>query len=137
MIDSVTLDWADNWFTTSRPKSDEWTNTEPEERQKYLNWSLTLIRTLFVFPNDFDSANETVKVAVCEQALWLLRRTDEYPPALTQGLSQAAAGSLSATFDKSFIAPLVYAEVVNLLKSINVDFVGGNENKIESRPLGL
>jgi hypothetical protein len=92
---------------------------------------------MFVFPDGFDETSETVKVACCEEALWLMRRSDEYPAALTNGLSQASAGSLSATFDKSFVAPLVADRIIQPLTEIGLNYIGGSGNTLLTQPLSL
>ena len=107
----VTLEWATDYFAYFRPKADEWDTANASDRQRYLNWASVLIKSAFVFPSDvaLDRDNR-VRVAVCEQALWLMRRTDQYPEALTKGIVNAAIGGASATFSKDFVAPLICEE---------------------------
>jgi hypothetical protein len=131
----VTLDWAKEWFTVSRPKADEWNNADDSERQKYLNWASSLIRSTFTFPNDFvPENNDRVRMAVCEQSLWLMRRPDAYPEVLTMGLSQASAGPLSATFSKDFIAPLICESTVSLIGELG-ELSGTSSGLAVSKPL--
>jgi hypothetical protein len=71
-----------------------------------------LIKSAFVvFQRDVDiNDDDRIRIAVCEQALYLMRRTDVYPEALTKGIVSASAGTMSATFSKDFVAPLVCEE---------------------------
>jgi len=107
----VSLEWAIDYFTLSRPKADEWDAVDNAERYKYLNWASTLIKSTFVFHANVEVDNDDrIRVAVCEQALYLMRRTDEYPEVLTKGIVSASAGPMSATFSKDFVAPLICEE---------------------------
>jgi hypothetical protein len=107
----VSLNWATDYFEKSRPKADEWEGADDTERGRYLNWASVLIRSAFVFSADVDMENdERIRVAICEQALWLMRRTDQYPDVLTKGIVSAAIGGASATFSKDFVAPLICEE---------------------------
>ncbi|GHT43392.1 hypothetical protein FACS189443_7020 [Planctomycetales bacterium] len=133
----VTMEWADEWFLTSRPQSEEWTAADSATRQQYLNWASSLIRTMFIFPANFDFDNDTVRISTCEQALWLMRRTDAYPELLTMGLSQASAGPLSVTFDKSFVAPLIADLIIPMLGEMGGDYIAGTENVIKCSPVGF
>ena len=74
-------------------------------------WASVLIKSAFKFRADIDVSNDDrIRTAVCVQALWLMHRTDEYPEALTKGVVSASAGSVSATFSKDFVAPLICEE---------------------------
>jgi len=107
----VSLEWATDYFTLSRPKAEEWESADETERMRYLNRASVLIQSAFVFHADVDIADDDrIRVAACEQALWLMRRTDQYPDVLTQGLANAAIGGASATFSKEFVAPLICEE---------------------------
>ena len=104
----VSLEWATDYFSRFRPKADEWDAAHETERQKYLGWASVLIKSAFVFQANVDIDNDDrIRVAVCEQALWLMRRTDQYPDVLTKGIVSAAIGGASATFSKDFVAPLI------------------------------
>ena len=116
----VSLEWANDYFTLSRPKAEEWNNADDTERQRYLNWASVLIKSAFVFQADVDLNNDDrVRIAVCEQALYLMRRTDEYPEALTKGIVSASVGTVSATFSKEFVAPLIGEEAKFALSGIS------------------
>jgi len=107
----VSLEWATDYFAHFRPKADEWESADDLERRRYLNRASVLIRSAFVFQADVDIDNDNrIRVAVCEQALWLMRRTDQYPDVLTKGIVNAAIGGASATFSKDFVAPLICEE---------------------------
>ena len=111
MQEFVTLEWATDYFALSRPKAAEWDIADDTQRRRYLNWASVLIRSAFVFQADVDiNDDDRIRTAVCEQALWLMRRTDEYPDALTKGIVSASAGTVSATFSKDFVAPLICEE---------------------------
>ena len=107
----VSLEWATDYFAYFRPKAEEWDASDDAERRRYLGWASVLIRSAFVFQPDVESENDDrIRVAACEQALWLMRRTDQYPDALTKGIVNAAIGGASATFSKDFTAPLICEE---------------------------
>jgi len=107
----VSLEWATYYFAFFRPKAEEWESAGDAERWRYLNRASVLIQSAFVFSADVDVDNDDrIRVAVCEQALWLMRRTDQYPDVLTKGLVNAAIGGASATFSKEFVAPLICEE---------------------------
>jgi len=107
----VSLEWATDYFAYFRPQADEWDVANDSERRRYLNRASVLIRSAFVFHADVDIDNDNrIRVAACEQALWLMRRTDQYPDVLTKGISNAAIGGASATFSKDFVAPLICEE---------------------------
>jgi len=130
----VSLEWATDYFATSRPKSDEWDAADDAERQRYLNWASVLIRSAFVWRVDITD-NDQVRIAVCEQALWLMWRPDKYPELLTKGLSSASVGNgaVSASFSKEFIAPLICDEAKTVVNGIG-DFIG-KIARITTRPL--
>jgi hypothetical protein len=107
----VSLEWATDYFAYFRPKAVEWESANASERRRYLGWASVLIRSAFVFQADVDIENDhRIRVATCEQALWLMRRTDQYPDTLTKGIVSAAIGGASATFSKDFVAPLICEE---------------------------
>ena len=107
----VPLEWATEYFATSRPKAAEWDVADDTERQRYLGWASALIKSAFVWQPHVDIYDDDrIRVAVCEQALWLMRRADVYPEALTKGIASASAGVMSATFSKDFVAPLICEE---------------------------
>jgi hypothetical protein len=106
----VTLEWATDYFAFFRPKAEEWELADDTERRRYLNWASMLITSAFVFHVDTDN-DDRIRMAICEQALWLMRRTDQYPDALTKGIANASIGGASATFSKDFVAPLICEEV--------------------------
>ena len=131
----VPLEWATEYFATSRPKADEWDVADDTERQRYLGWASVLIKSAFVWQPYVDIYNDDrVRFAVCEQALWLMRRTDIYPEALTKGIANASVGQVSATFSKNFVAPLICEEAKIAVSEIGifVDKMG----RIETMPLG-
>jgi len=109
----VSLEWATEYFATSRPKADEWNDADATERLQYLNWASTLIKSAFIWNTGVViDDDDRIRMAVCEQALWLMRRPDQYPEVLTKGISNASVGggAASATFSKDFVAPLICDE---------------------------
>ena len=107
----VSLEWATDYFAFSRPKAEEWDVADDAERQRYMGWASMLMKSAFVFQADVDiEDDDRIRIAVCEQALWLMRRSDQYPDALTKGIANAAIGGASATFSKDFVAPLICEE---------------------------
>ena len=115
----VSLEWATEYFVTSRPKAEEWDAADDAERQRYIGWASVLVKSAFVFYANVDVDNDDrIRIAVCEQALWLMRRIDEYPEALTKGIASASAGAISATFSKDFVAPLICEEAKLALAEI-------------------
>jgi hypothetical protein len=136
MLPLVTLDWATDYFDNFRPKADEWVDAGDAIRQQYLGWASVLIKSAFVFRADVEiEDNDRVRVATCEQALWLMRRKDVYPEVLTNGIVSASAGAVSATFSKDFIAPLICEEAKLVIGEMG-NFIGSLA-VITTMPLGL
>jgi len=131
----VTLEWAIDYFMNSRPKADEWDAADDTERRRYLGWASVLIKSAFVFRDGIEIDNDDrVRIAVCEQALWLMRRTDLYPETLTQGIVSASVGAMSATFSKDFVAPLICEEAKLVIGEMG-HFIGSMAI-ITTKPLG-
>ena len=133
----VSLEWAKDYFASSRPKADEWDTAGDADRQRYLGWASVLIKSAFVFHDGVDiNKDERVRIATCEQALWLMRRTDQYPEVLTQGIVSAAVGggAASATFSKDFVAPLICEEAKLAVSAVGT-FVR-NLATVKTMPLG-
>jgi len=131
----VSLEWATDYFANSRPKADEWDTANDTERERYLNWASVLIGSAFTWRGDVVVDNDDrIRRATCEQALWLMRRTDQYPDVLTKGIVSASAGSISATFSKDFVAPLICEEAKLAVAEIG-QFVQ-NIGIVKTMPLG-
>jgi len=133
----VSLEWVTEYFATSRPKADEWNTANVTERLQYLNWAGMQIKSAFVWQSGIDVANDDrIRIAICEQALWLMRRPDVYPEVLTKGLASGSVGggAASATFSKEFIAPLICEEAKLAVGEIG-HFIG-NMAMITTTPLG-
>ena len=131
----VSLDWATDYFANSRPQADEWEGAEDTERRRYLNRASVLIKLAFVWQGDVDFENDDrIRIAVCEQALWLMRRTDQYPDVLTKGIASAGIGGASATFSKEFVAPLICEEAKLAVAEIG-QFIHGMAI-VKTMPLG-
>jgi hypothetical protein len=133
----VSLKWATDYFANFRPKADEWMCASVRERRRYLGWASVLIKSAFVFQANVEiDHDDRIRVATCEQALWLMRRTDQYPEVLTQGIVSAAVGSGagSATFSKEFVAPLICEEAKLAIGEAGY-FIKGMA-VIKTKPLG-
>ena len=133
----VSYEWATTYFDTSRPKANEWTSANETERLQYLNWAGMQIKSAFVWQSGVDIANDDrIRIAICEQALWLMRRPDVYPEVLTKGLASGSVGggAASATFSKEMVAPLICEEA-----KLSVGEAGsfiGQMATIKTMPLG-
>lgn len=115
--------WANDYFN-ARLYADAWNNASETDREKSLTQASFLIAGAFEF---YESAysidargaihwNERALAAVCEEALWLLKRDPtHFPELLGAGISQASASSLSATFDRKALAPLICDAAKNLI----------------------
>ena len=117
--------------------AEEWDRADNTQRQRYLNWASVLIRSAFVFEAEVDIDNDDrIRVATCEQSLWLMRRADHYPDVLTKGIVSAGIGSgaASATFSKDFIAPLIGEEALYALG--DAGYLAKNMAFIKTMPLG-
>ncbi|MBQ9873737.1 MAG: hypothetical protein IJM30_04685 [Thermoguttaceae bacterium] len=112
---TVSLDEASALFA-NRLYAEPWFAASEDDRRKALEWASRLISGAFLFSTSAfrtDSSgavvwSERVSIAVCEEALWLLKRDPtEIPELLTLGVASASVASLSATLDRSFVAPLI------------------------------
>ena len=133
----VSLEWATDFFDNSRPKADEWDAADATDRERYLNWASGQIKSAFVFQTNVDIYDDDrIRMAVCEQALWLMRRPDVYPEILTKGIASGSVGggAASATFSKDFVAPLICEEAKVLVTEIG-QFVHGM-GTVKTMPLG-
>ena len=131
----VSLEWATEYFITSRPKSDEWDAADDVERQQYLGWASERIKSAFKFNADVDIYdNDRVRAATCVQALYLMQTPAEYPDVLTKGIVSASAGVVSATFSKDFVAPLICEEAKLLIGELGNTI--GSMAVITTMPLG-
>lgn len=106
----VPVEIADQYFSL-RLRSDAWQTATPEQKTQALTWAGRIIQYAY----SWDKAAFTsvgwalpVQFAVCEQALWVLKRDPtEYPEILTRGIVEGKAQPVSAKFSKDFIVPLV------------------------------
>ena len=131
----VSLEWATDYFANSRPKAGEWDTADDTTRRRYLGWASVLIKSAFVFRDDVDEEdNDCIRSAICEQALWLIRRPDAYPEVLTKGIVSASVGTMSTTFSKEYVAPLICEEAKLVIGKLG-SFIG-NMAIITTMPLG-
>lgn len=115
---AVSVETAEAYFG-NRLYADAWNNASATDKAKALVWADTIIENSFDWNDTAYSATEwamSVQYAVCEQALWLLKvDPSDYPAVLTKGLSSGTAGSVSGTFSKEMVAPLVCRAAVALV----------------------
>lgn len=115
---SVPLEFAENYFS-SRLHSDTWFNASSEDKARSLTWAGRIIQ--YAFSWDVSAYSSIgwalpIQFAVCEQALWCLKRDpSEYPEILTRGISEGKAEPVSAKFSKEFILPLVCLSAKSLI----------------------
>ena len=140
----VSLSDADSYFAT-RLRSDAWDAANDETRIKALAQASFLISGAFVFSDaaysidDEDAVtwHDRVIAAVCEEALWLLSRDPaQLPDALFQGVSSASAGSVSATFDKSFVLPWICPVAKTLIGALGT-LIDDDTSYVRSTPLAI
>lgn len=111
---TVSLADAESYFAL-RLRSDLWNAANEEIKSQALAQASFLISGAFTFYDTAYSIEDDVVVwddritaAICEEALFLLKGDPtELPEALTKGIVSASAGAVSATFDKSFVFPLI------------------------------
>lgn len=139
---TVTLDIADNYFS-SRLYADAWSKAPSEDREKALTQASFIIAGGFSFYQHAYAVDgygkthwhERVEAAVCEEALWLLKRDPtDYPELLTLGIAEAKAADLEAKFDRAFAAPLVCPAAKALIGELAAFF---NDASCRSTPLAL
>lgn len=112
----VSVTDAENYFA-KRLRATTWNAADTTQKSQALTQASFLVSGAFVF---YDSAfsiqddgetvvwDDQIVAAVCEEALWLLSHDpDAIPDALFKGISQASAGSVSATFDRDFVCPWI------------------------------
>ncbi len=139
---NVTLAAATTYFD-GRLYADAWTNAEPSDREKALTQASFLVAGAFSFSANAYAVDaygvttwhERVIAAVCEEALWLLKRDPtNYPELLTLGLAEGSVASLCAKFDRRFLAPLICDAAKNLVGELGSLLEDGS---CRSTPLAL
>ncbi len=120
---SVALEYANEYFS-HRVSAGIWNSATPMTRKNALQQAIRLISAAFVFEREAFQRSENgeiiwrdrVMAAVSEEALWILSKDPtSYPDLLALGISSGTVGPLSATFDKTFIAPLICDASVRLI----------------------
>ena len=105
-----------NEYFADRLYADAWTNATQREREQALAQASYLIDGAFTFRAEarVETSNgafrwrERVVAALCEEALWLLKRDPtQFPQAQALGITRVEVANLSATFDRVQIAPLI------------------------------
>jgi len=142
---NVSLAGAELYFA-SRLYTDAWDNADNSTKSKALNQAAILVSGAFVF-NDgafvvSDESeviwNERIIAGICEEALWLLGKDpNDIPSSLFNGISSASAGSVSATFDKSFVRPWICEQTKILIGDLGTFIADDSEARVESSFLSL
>lgn len=141
---NVSLAVAENYFA-ARLRSDAWDNADVLTKTKALNQAAFLISGAFIFNDaayvvidDTVIWDDRINAAVCEEAIWLLEKDpNEIPASLFNGIVSASAGSVSATFDKSFIIPWICDIVKILIGDLGTFIVDNSEARVETSLLAL
>lgn len=129
---TVSLVDAESYFA-SRLRSDVWNAADGEIKVQALAQASFLISGAFTFSDDARSNingetvwDDRIKGAICEEAIWLLAKDPaDVPSALFNGLSAASAGTVSATFDKSFVCPWICEAAKVLIGDLGI-FLGND-----------
>lgn len=128
---AVDLAFAESYFS-NRLHADAWGAASETDKAKALSWAASIIQNAFIW-QEGEAYSETewavpVLYAVCEEAFWLLKiDPTDYPAVLTKGLISGNAGSVSGTFSKEMVAPLVCKAAISLigiLGTLNDDEAG-------------
>lgn len=134
---TVSLVDAESYFA-SRLRSETWNAADESLKTKALTQASFLVSSAFVF---YDGAyeeisggeivwDERVGAAICEEAAWLLDHDPaSIPEALFNGISSASAGSVSATFDKSFVCPWICEQTKILVGDLGT-FIGADSDSL-------
>ena len=127
---TVSPEYAESYFA-NRLHADAWISASETDKGKALSWSAAVIQNACVWNEGAwteEGWHEAVRYAVCEEALWLLKvDPTEYPAILTKGLVSGNVGSVSGTFSRDMVAPLVCAAaraLIGELGTFNDDGLG-------------
>ncbi len=130
---TVSIDEADNYFS-SVLHSEDW-NVTREQKEQALTYASVIISSAFEFSSEAYQTDDNgeiiwsdpIKAAVFEEARYLLMRNPaEIPAGLLNGISQASAGSVSATFDWSFVLPWICGAAKTLVGSLGTFIADGS-----------
>lgn|GEM_PF-2830176 len=142
----VELEDAEAYFNT-RMQADAWNAADDATKTRALGQASFLISGAFVFSDsaytiDAETGeaywNTRIIAAVSEEALWLLTRDpSQLPDALFKGIVSASAGSVSATFDKSFVLPWICPVAKTLIGDLGTLVDGEEDSWVKSKPLAL
>lgn len=142
---NVSLEQAEQYFA-SRLHADAWNNADNSTKSKALTQAAFLLSGAFVFNDGAYVVSEESEITwddrivggVCEEALWLLQKDpNEIPTSLFNGISSASAGSVSATFDKSFVIPWICEQVKILIGDLGTFVADDSEARVETSLLSL
>lgn len=142
---NVAIDDAEKYFET-RLYADKWNDATDGDKRKALATAAFLIGGAFEFRKDAFSVGSDddtsvvwsprVVAGVCEEALWLLKQDPTtIPNALFLGISNAKAGSVESTFDKSFVAPLICDAAKTIIGELGTFLEAGGG--VYSTPIAL
>lgn len=134
-----------NLYFTSRLRSTAWTAADETSKSQALAQASNLVSGAFIFSedayrveDDVVTWDERISFAICEEALWLLEHDpSELPESLTKGIQSASAGSVSATFDKSFVIPWICGAVKTLIGDLGTFIGDSSESSVRSTLLAL
>ena len=134
-----------NLYFASRLRSTAWTAADETSKLQALAQASNLVSGAFIFSedsyrveDDVVTWDERISFAICEEALWLLGHDpSELPESLTKGIQSASAGSVSATFDKSFVIPWICDAVKTLIGDLGTFIGDSSESSVRSTLLAL
>lgn len=142
----VTLSDAEAYFAT-RLRADEWRAAAVDERSQALTLAVALVEAACRFEPDaivYDAQGDPkwrprIIAAFCEEALWLLQRTEPQAAALRAlGVSRAVVGGIEASFSREDAEGLVCPmarQLVGRLGSFEPDSAQGGA--FSSTPLAI
>lgn len=143
---AVSADDADAYFAARLP-DDVWDAAEPSTRSRALAFAATILESACVFTEDAATTGPDgvrrwrprIIAAVCEEALWLLRRQTGPLQALgTMRVTSASVAGIAATFDTNgasdLVAPIA-RRLVGRLGSFDALDDGGGD--LAATPLAL
>ena len=141
---TVTLEQAESYFAM-RLRSTVWNEASEDDKNKALAQASSLVSAAFILDDSAHGVredgtiiwNDRIIAAICEESIWLLGHDpSEIPESLFKGISQAAAGSVSATFDKSFVCPWICHAAVLLVGDLGV-YLGDDDGSVKTTLLAM
>lgn len=106
----ISITDANEYFTT-RLFADEWTSANDTKKTAALNTAENMINTHFVLLDEINDVDveetDSYLHAVCEQALHLLKFSNERFQLQQEGVSQYRVDDISISMNKSLFSPVV------------------------------